>query len=103
MAGSKGKKAKIGEEHWDAMKRLGLEELRNTVYPSSNVAEPNTLYGIAGTKTPGEVAEDRRTGMDDLNRDEEPKKKGIIAERFGETKDRDQQNDRDREMEMELD
>ncbi|MBK9118163.1 MAG: hypothetical protein IPM18_00965 [Phycisphaerales bacterium] len=45
---------KIGAGHASAMFRQGLSELRGALYPESNVAQP-TVYGIYGTKTPGEV------------------------------------------------
>jgi len=50
---------KIGEGHAGAMFRQGLRELRGAIYPESNVAQ-QTEYGIFGTKTPGEVAQDRK-------------------------------------------
>lgn len=61
---------KIGAGHASAMFRQGLSELRNALYPGSNVAQP-AQYGLYGTKTPGEVAEARREDARDL--DEEPK------------------------------
>lgn len=51
--------AKIGAGHFGAMLRLGLRELRAFFFPESNVAQPSE-YGIFGTRTPGEVAADRR-------------------------------------------
>jgi hypothetical protein len=50
---------KIGEGHASAMFRQGLRELRASLYPESNVAQPPEL-GLAGTLTPGEIAESRR-------------------------------------------
>jgi hypothetical protein len=50
---------KIGVGHADAQFRLGFAEIRAALYPESNIAQP-TPYGEFGTKTPGEVAEDRR-------------------------------------------
>lgn len=96
------KKGKIGEGHAGTMGRLGLEELRNATYPSSNVAEPNSMYGLYGTKTPGEVQEARRPD-DELNADVEPKKGGFIDRRLQGTKSYEPEADKDREMEMELD
>jgi hypothetical protein len=50
---------KIGAGHFGAMARLGLAELRAaSVFSESNIVQPSP-YGIAGTKTPGEVQEDR--------------------------------------------
>lgn len=51
------------------MGRLGLRELRGSMYADSNVAQQSE-YGLYGTLTPGEVA-DARKG-DDRNMDEEP-------------------------------
>ncbi len=53
---------KIGEGHASAMLRQGLKELRGALYPDSNVAQP-TEYGMYGTKTQGEIA-DERSGVD---------------------------------------
>jgi hypothetical protein len=60
---------KIGAGHASAMFRQGLRELRGALYPESNVAQP-TEYGIYGTRTPGEVAEARRSEV--REQDEEP-------------------------------
>jgi hypothetical protein len=65
--------AKIGEEHLRAMARLGLRELRAAAYPNSNIAQ-SPEYGLYGTKTPGEVAEDRRDDGLSLE-DEGPKQR----------------------------
>ena len=59
---------KLGESHASAMFRQGLRELRGSLYPESNVAQPPE-YGLYGTQTPGEVAEARRA---EPSRDEEP-------------------------------
>jgi hypothetical protein len=59
----------IGSGHAGAMGRLGWKEIRGAVYPGSNIAQPSE-YGLYGTKTPGEVAEDRRE--DERDPDEEP-------------------------------
>lgn len=53
---------KIGEGHASAMLRQGLKELRGALYPDSNVVQP-TEYGVYGTKTQGEIA-DERSGID---------------------------------------
>jgi hypothetical protein len=58
--------AKIGEGHFSAWMRQGLRELRAAFYPDSNVAQPPE-YGLYGTKTPGEVAQDRRSESLDLS------------------------------------
>lgn len=67
---------KIGAGHASAMFRQGLAEPRAAVYPESNVAQP-TVYGIAGTKTPGEVMQDKQGELRDP--DERP---SILDERM---------------------
>jgi hypothetical protein len=46
------------------MFRQGLAELRAALFPESNIAQP-PVYGIAGTRTPGEVMEDKKLEMCD--------------------------------------
>ena len=58
------------------MFRQGLAELRAALYPESNVAQP-TVYGMAGTKTPGEVMQDKQGDVRDP--DEKP---SILDERL---------------------
>ncbi|RIK71153.1 MAG: hypothetical protein DCC66_03025 [Planctomycetota bacterium] len=58
------------------MFRQGLAELRAAMYPESNVAQP-TVYGMAGTKTPGEVMQDKQGDVRDP--DERP---SILDERM---------------------
>ncbi|MBX3357425.1 MAG: hypothetical protein KF745_03265 [Phycisphaeraceae bacterium] len=67
---------KIGAGHAAAMARQGLAELRAAMYPSSNVAQP-PQYGIYGTRTPGEVMEDKEKAARDP--DERP---SILGERL---------------------
>lgn len=67
---------KLGAGHGSAMFRQGLAELRAALYPESNVAQP-TVYGIAGTKTPGEVMLDKKMDLQDP--DERP---SILDERL---------------------
>lgn len=55
----KEKKPKIGAGHVSAMLRQGLAEIRASLYTESNVAQP-PVYGIAGTRTPGEVMQDKQ-------------------------------------------
>jgi hypothetical protein len=55
---------KIGAGHAAGMARQGLRELRQALYPESNVAQ-QTDYGIWGVATPGEVAESRRSDVRD--------------------------------------
>ncbi len=69
-------KPKIGAGHASAMFRQGLAELRGALYPESNVVQP-TQYGIYGTRTPGEVMEDKKNEMTDP--DEKP---SILNERL---------------------
>lgn len=67
---------KIGAGHASAMFRQGLAELRAAIYPESNVAQP-TVYGIAGTRTPGEVMQEKQGELRDP--DEQP---SILNERL---------------------
>lgn len=67
---------KIGAGHASAMFRQGLAELRAALYPESNVAQP-AQYGIYGTKTPGEVMQDKQSDVRDP--DEQP---SILNERL---------------------
>lgn len=67
---------KIGAGHAQAMFRQGLTELRATLYPESNVAQPS-VYGIAGTRTPGEVMQEKQGELRDP--DEKP---SILSERL---------------------
>lgn len=61
---------KIGAGHASAMYRLGLAELRAAVVPSdSNIVQP-AQYGLYGTKTPGEIMQEKRLDVRDL--DEQP-------------------------------
>lgn len=91
-------KPKIGEGHAEAMFRQGLRELRGALYPESNVAQPSE-YGIYGTRTPGEVAEDRRGDRpNDQDMDEErvmderdTERSPSIAERVEAAKERSEQ------------
>lgn len=69
--------APIGAGHASAMFRQGLSELRGAMYQQSNVAQP-AQYGLYGTRTPGEVAEERRSAERDF--DEEPK--SVVDERI---------------------
>ncbi|MBC7817329.1 MAG: hypothetical protein IAG10_10610 [Planctomycetaceae bacterium] len=71
---------KIGAGHASAMFRQGLRELRGALYPESNVAQP-TEYGIAGTLTPGEVAEGRKN-YDQNFEQEGPKSDSILESRM---------------------
>lgn len=61
---------KIGAGHAQAMLRQGLAELRSAVYPGSNVAQP-PQYGLYGTKTPGEVMQEKQ--LDSRDPDEQPR------------------------------
>lgn len=84
---------KIGAGHASAMFRQGLAELRAAAFhPESNVAQP-TVYGIYGTKTPGEVMQEKQGESRDP--DEQP---SILEERL---KQAEQQRDADRGREPE--
>jgi hypothetical protein len=83
-------KPKIGAGHASAMGRLGLAELRAAVvFSESNVVQP-APYGLYGTKTPGEVQEDREASA----REPEAERTSVIDGRLSEV---DQSEDQDRE------
>lgn len=67
---------KIGAGHASAKLRQGVAELRAAMYPESNVAQP-TVYGMAGTRTPGEVMQEKQGELGDP--DERP---SILDERL---------------------
>lgn len=84
---------KIGAGHASAMFRQGLAELRAAAFhPESNVAQP-TVYGIYGTRTPGEVMQEKQGESRDP--DEQP---SILEERL---KQAEQQRDADKGREPE--
>lgn len=66
---------KIGAGHAGAMWRQGLAELRGMFFNESNVAQP-PQYGLYGTRTPGEVAEARRSDA----RDPEEEQSSILKD-----------------------
>ncbi len=95
-------KPKIGDGHARGMGELGLNELRNGLYPGSNIAEKHPPYGVWGHPTPGEIA-DARQG-DERNMDEEPTHDSPLADRLAQAKDREaERDDMSREHEKEID
>jgi hypothetical protein len=60
-------KPKYGAGHAAAMGRQGLAELRGALYPESNVAQ-RPEYGLYGTRTQGEIADDREVDVRDESR-----------------------------------
>ena len=90
--------AKIGEGHGSAFMRQGLRELRAAMYPDSNVAQ-QPEYGLYGTKTPGEVAEDRRGGDRDPDEEKPAEKESVLSERMRAAQSREAQEDREIEHE----
>jgi len=63
---------KIGAGHASAMARLGLAELRAAfVFSESNVVQP-APYGLYGTKTPGEVQNEREASARDSEGQQSP-------------------------------
>lgn len=56
-------KPKIGAGHFQAFARQGLAELRNAMYPDSNVAQRYPEQGLYGTSLQSEVAADRRADV----------------------------------------
>lgn len=59
---------KIGEGHAAAMARIGLNELRASVYPGSNIAQ--TDLGVFGNATQGEISQARNHGEDPVKEEE---------------------------------
>lgn len=55
-------KPKFGAGSFKAWLRQGLSELRNALYPESNVSR-QTEPGMWGTQTQGEIADDRRKSV----------------------------------------
>lgn len=86
---------KIGAGHASAMFRQGLAELRGALYPESNVAQP-PQYGLYGTRTPGEVMQERAPDAHDP--DEQPH--SVLASRLPDfTKGKDRQERDSRNLE----
>ena len=88
--------AKIGEGSGSAFVRQGLRELRGALYADSNVAQPPE-YGMYGTKTPGEIAEDRRGDNRDL--EDEKAQDSVLGERMEQAKGRESGREREPERE----
>ena len=59
---------KIGEGHLEAMARVGLNEIRATVYPGSNITQ--TDLGVFGNATPGEIGEARNSREEPVKEEE---------------------------------
>lgn len=89
--------AKIGEEHLSAWARQGLRELRGALYPESNVAQ-QPEYGLYGTKTPGEVAQDRRGEGRDLEDERTTEGDSVLASRLKQAEARGGREERERGM-----
>ena len=88
--------AKIGAGSFSAWMRTGLREARNLLYPDSNVAT-TPEYGMYGTKTPGEVADARRSDASaELNPDEEMSQGSVLEGRLAEARSRAGGEDRSR-------
>lgn len=97
------KARKIGEGHAKAMGRQGLKELRASLYSESNVAQ-QPEYGLYGTKTQGEIADER--GGKEHSRDGEQSRDSDLADRLSQAKERESEredmvHERDKEFEME--
>lgn len=65
---------KWGDQALKAYWSLGWEEIRNAVYPGSNVAQHSTEPGMWGDRSYGDVADDR-------NR-EDTERKSLLAEKL---------------------
>lgn len=89
---------KIGEGTFSAWLREGLHELRAVIYPDSNIAQ-RTEYGMYGTMTPGEIAEDRRGKPRDLEDEVPQRNESILEQRMQPVADRGDRDDRGMDME----
>ena len=92
---------KLGSEHATAMFRPGLRELRAGFYPESNIAQPVAEYGVFGTKTPGEVAEDRRGDDRDLEDETVHVRESVLTDRLRQAEGRDGHGRDNKELEYE--
>lgn len=91
---------KIGEGTFSAWMRQGLREVRAMLYPESNVAQ-QPEYGLYGTRTPGEVAADRRgDGRDAKEMDEEKDQYPSVSDRVQEAKERSEEREPGQERDM---
>ena len=96
MSNQENPREKWGAEHASAMARQGLRELRAAFYPDSNVAQ-QPEYGVYGTKTPGEIAEDRRGDGRDLEDEATKGRDSVLADRMRQAESRDRgDEDKDR-------
>ncbi|MEW4569544.1 hypothetical protein AB1L88_16890 [Tautonia sp. JC769] len=95
-------KAKLGAGHASAMFRQGVRELRAAVYPESNVAQP-AEYGTFGTKTPGEVAQDRRADARDIEHDAGSAQASALEQRAMQAEARADRTEPDRPAERDRD
>jgi hypothetical protein len=94
--------AKIGEGHVRGMAELGLNEIRNGVYPESNIAEKHPPYGVWGHPTPGEIADARRDDGRGLEIDHSSS--SVVGDRLEQASGRAERREgpsEDRGMEME--
>jgi hypothetical protein len=96
MSSASDPKPKIGAGHASAMWRQGLRELRSAFYPESNVSQP-AEYGVYGTKTPGEVAQDRRSDARDLEDGTSSRRDSALEHRIRQAESRAEQADRNRD------
>jgi len=87
---------KVGAGHAAAMWRQGLAELRGAFFNESNVAQPPQL-GLYGTRTPGEIMQERRADA----RDPEEELGHALADRIRQAEARDIPGKESRELEKE--
>lgn len=89
--------------------RLGIHELRNALYPESNVAQGHSEYGMWAAPTPGQVqqAQEKDGIAPDSQKGNEVPPQSILdermrdAERSAEHRERDDRSREDREHEIE--
>lgn len=89
---------KIGDGHLQAWMRQGLRELRGAFYPESNVAQSPEL-GLFGTRTPGEVAEERRGQVRNLEEEKSQDRHSVLADRVKQAEAQKNRDDRGLELE----
>ena len=78
-----------------------MDELRNAVYPVSNVAQQQAEYGVYGTQTPGEVAEARRDEGRDFEEEKSADRGSILEDRMREAESREVHGRDDKDLDLE--
>lgn len=90
---------KIGAGHASGMARLGLHELRQALYPDSNVAQQHGEYGIYGNSTPQQIVEAQREEAP--ARESAEAEPSVLADRLRQAEARDDHERESKDMERE--